>query len=110
MVLSGTSGFFSGAGFGFAATLLVVDGAYAASLALAKGCTGGSSSSLTSSDAAGRSGGHRAAGTGSGAGVTGAGAGVGIGLLAGVGASVGRSHEPSGLRSELQVLVHGHAK
>ena len=110
MVLSGTSGFFGGAGFGFAAMLLVVGGAYAASLPHANGCTRGSSLSLTSSSAAGRGGGCRAAGTGSGAGVTGAGAGVGIGLLAGVGASVGRSHEPSGLRSELQVLVHGHSK
>ena len=83
------SGFFGGAGFGFAAMLLVVSGAYTASLALENGCTGGSSSLSTSSSAAGGGGGSQAAGTGSGIGVTGAGAGVGIGLLAGVGASVG---------------------
>ena len=91
VVLSGTSGFFSGVGFGFAATLLVVGGAYTASLALANGCTGGSSSSLTSSGAAGRGGGSQADGTGGGIGVAGAGAGAGVGLLAGVGASVGGS-------------------
>ena len=88
-VLSGMSGFFGGAGFGFAATLLVAGRAYAASLALANGCTGGLSSLLTSSGMAGRSGGSRAAGTSSGTGATGAGAGAGIGLLSGVGASVG---------------------
>ena len=87
-VLSGTSGFFGGAGFGFAATLLVVSGAYTASLALANGCTGGSSSLLTSSGAAGGGGGSRADGTGGEIGATGAGAGGGIGLLAGVRASV----------------------
>ena len=88
-VLSGTSGFFSGAGFGFAATLLVVGRAYAASLALANGCTRGLSSSLTSSSAADRGRGSRADGTGGGIGVTGAGAGGVIGLLSGVGVSVG---------------------
>ena len=85
------SGFFGGAGFGFAVTLLVVGGAYTASLALANGCTGGSLLSLTSSGAAGGGGGSQADGTGSGIGATGAGAGAGIGLLAGVGASVGGS-------------------
>ena len=43
------SGFLGGAGFGLAVTLLVVGGAYAVSLALANGYTGGLSSSLTSS-------------------------------------------------------------
>ena len=85
------SGFFGDAGFSFAPTLLVVSKAYAASLALANGCTGGSLSSLTSSGMAGRGGESRAAGTGSGIGVTGAGAGVGVGLLAGVRASMGGS-------------------
>ena len=89
MVLSGTSGFFGGAGFGFAVTLLVVGGAYAASLALVNGCTRGSSSLLTSSGMAGGGGESRAAGTGGGIGATGAGARVGVGLLAGVGASTG---------------------
>ena len=89
VVLSGTSGFFGGAGFGFTVTLLVVSGAYAASLALANGCTGGSLSSLTSSGMAGRGGGSQAAGTGGGTGATGAGAGAGVGLLGGVRASVG---------------------
>ena len=87
VVLSGTSGFFGSAGFGFALTLLVVGGAYAASLALVNGCTGGSSSLLTSSGMVGGGGGCQAAGTG---GVTGAtGDGAGVGLLAGVGASMG---------------------
>ena len=81
-VLSGTSDFFSSAGFGFAVTLLVVSGAYAASFALANGCTRGSSLSSTSSSAAGGGGGRQA-------GATGAGARMGVGLLAGVGASVG---------------------
>ena len=71
--------------------LLVVGGAYAASLALANGCTRGSSSLLTSSGTAGRGGGSQAAGTTGGTGVTGAGAGAGVGLLAGVGVSVGGS-------------------
>ena len=83
-VLSGTSGFFGGAGFSYTVTLLVVGGAYTASLALVNGCTRGSSSSSTSSSAAGGGGGHRAAGTGSGAGAR-----AGVGLLAGVGVSVG---------------------
>ena len=82
------SGFFGGAGFGVAATLLVVGGAYAASLALVNGCTGGSSSSVTSSGVPDGSGGSRADGTGGAIGVTGAAAGVGVGLLAGVGVSV----------------------
>ena len=59
------------------------------SLALANGCTGGSSLLSTSSGAAGRGGGSQADGTGGGIGVTGAGAGVGVGLLAGVRGSVG---------------------
>ena len=58
VVLSGTSSFFGGAGFGFTVTLLVVGGAYAASLALANGCTEGFSLSLTSSGVVGRGGGH----------------------------------------------------
>ena len=81
----------SSAGFGFAATLLVVGEAYAASLALANGCTGGSSSLVTSSGVADGGGGSRAAGTGGGTGATGAAAGGAVGLLAGVGASVGGS-------------------
>ena len=88
-VLSGTSGFFSGAGFGFAAMLLVIGGAYTASLALANGCTGGSSSSSTASGVAGGGGGCCTAGTSSGTGAAGAGAGAGVGLLAGVRVSVG---------------------
>ena len=89
-VLSGTSGFFGGAGFGFAATLLVVGGAYAVSLALANGCTRGSWL-LTSSSVVGGGGGRQGAGTSGGIGVAGVGAGAGIGLLAGVRASVGGS-------------------
>ena len=89
VVLSGTSGFFGGAGFGFAATLSAVGGAYTASLALANGCTRGLSLLSTSSGVAGGGGGRRADGAGGGGGVTGAGAGVG--LLAGAGASVGGS-------------------
>ena len=72
-------------------TLLVVGGAYTASLAMVNGCTGGSSLTLTSSGMAGGGGGSQAAGTGGGAGATGAGAGAGVGLLAGVRASVGGS-------------------
>ena len=56
-VLSGTSGFFGGDVFGFTLTLLVVGGAYAESLALANGCTGGSSPSSTSSGVVGGGGG-----------------------------------------------------
>ena len=72
-------------------TLLVVGGAYAASLALVNGCTGGSLLLLTSSSGAGGGGGSQADGTGSGIGATGAGAGAGVGLLAGVRVSVGGS-------------------
>ena len=71
--------------------MLVVGGAYTASLALPNGCTRGSSLLLTSSSAADGGGGSRADGTSSGIGATGAGAGGGIGLLAGVGASMGGS-------------------
>ena len=84
------SGFFGDAGFSFAPTLLVVSRAYAASLALANGYTGGSSLLLsTSSSMVGRGGGCQAAGTSGGTGGTGAGAGAGVGLLAGVRVSVG---------------------
>ena len=69
----------------------MVGGAYAVSLALVNGCTGGLSSSLTSSGAADGGGGSQAAGTGGGSGATGAGAGGGISLLAGVEASTGGS-------------------
>ena len=91
VVLSGTSGFFSCAGFSFAATLLVVSRAYAASLALANVCTSSSSSLLTSSGVVGGGGGHQAAGTGGATGATGAGAGAGVGCLAAVGVSMGGS-------------------
>ena len=69
----------------------MVSGAYTASLALANGCTGSLSSSVTSSGVADGGGGSQADGTSSGIGVTGAGAGAGVGLLAGVRASVGGS-------------------
>ena len=71
--------------------LLVVGGAYTASLALANGCTGGSSLLVTSSSVADGGGGSRADGTGGGISATGAGAGAGVGLLAGVEASMGGS-------------------
>ena len=69
-------------------TLLVVGGAYAASLALANGCTGGSLLLSTSSGVVSGGGGRQAADNGNGAGATGA-ARAGIGPLAGVGVSMG---------------------
>ena len=70
--------------------LVVVSGAYAVSLALVNGCTGGSSSLSTSSGVVGRGGGCQAAVTSGGTGVAGVGAGVGAGRLAGIRVSKAR--------------------